>query len=290
MAIHAGDAAEAEQSGLCGIEVCAHIDLCIESVKNNELPPLASNFKTHSPPRHAPHTLCTSTLMPPAILKWNMLDTATEVVLGDVKSANSYGTKRVNITDARGGPLLVRTPTFNRVNIMKFAKKGDQETGEDVTAYFSALRTEEKEFFSRVIEPMNKLVTDAAVNRSKDYFGKMIKEQSVRHELFASPITVSDGYPDSFKSTINKTPCCQYYDKDGNEMTFNEFMDIVVRERGATARAVIQFTHVYIQSSKKFGYKSSVRSLQLQQPLFEEGVVLPNKDDGLAALGFVFSD
>ena len=226
----------------------------------------------------------------PVICMWPAFDCASNVNLGEVKSANSYGTKRVNITNGRGGALLVRTPTFNRVNIMKFAKKGDQESGEDITAYFSALRTEEKDFFAKVVEPLNKLVIDTAVNRSKEYFGKMIKETSVRHELFASPITTSDGYPDSFKSTINKTPCCQYFDKDGNEMTFDAFMDVVVRERGATARAVIQFTHVYIQSSKKFGYKSSVRSLQLQEPLFEEGVVLPTKDDGMAALGFVFDD
>ena len=200
----------------------------------------------------------------------------------NIITANTFDVKKLNIGQAKtvrysnksmplsydGQPLLVQTPVFEESKVQVFEKQTSEDR-DAMVMYFAIKYEDEAEFVNQIIQPMNTEITNHVSKHGKELFGGKNVKPSSLPDLFASPLNEPENYNASFKSNVlineAKTPVkCEFYDQEARKMSYDDFKSAV--DSGTmrfSGRAIVEFTHAYVQPSKRFGYKSCVRVVQL---------------------------
>lgn len=192
---------------------------------------------------------------------------ASKVIISEAANSSKYNAKRMDISyGTKGRPLLVQTPAFKSAKLRMFPKSKEGEN-DALVVYFTFLYQDEDAFRQLVVEGMSNKVIDHVKANARALFDKKNLTESNIMANYSNPVNEPVDYPASFRTTIilneDKQPVnCEFYDKDGKKLDYTTFSERL-NGKGESVRAILGFTHCYMLATKKYGFKSCVRVLQL---------------------------
>lgn len=196
------------------------------------------------------------------IHKWD----ASPEPMPRLKTGDWGKTKKNNMWRCGFDGPVVTTPVFGRVQVRKFEKKNENDS-EALVVYFTLMHEDEDRFREKVLDVVEDQTREEVKKGAKDIFGK----KGTKDTLFKSSINDKGDYTPSFKSNLvldynTGVPVnCEFFSEDGSRMDYETFTEQYPLGTSFSARAYIQFQHMYVQSNNTYGYKSCVRLLQLKE-------------------------
>jgi len=188
-----------------------------------------------------------------------------------------------------GKDLVIQTPVFQRCTVRTFDKKNENDKGATVM-YQSIQYQDEEDYAQKVIEGLSDAVKSHVRQNVRSLFNR--KKDNMTDLSFSSHIQEPKDYCASIKTvvpTVGKDGAkpagsVRFYRDSTEELTTEEFTDILAdSKKTVSARALISVPYAYTLSTKGYGFKTFLCTLDLKEK--PEGVAPVADGDKLSKEG-----
>jgi len=209
-------------------------------------------------------------------IKCSAID-ASAITLKPWAKGNRFGMRRADVhtTETESKKLYVSTPIASGVTVKMF-DNADKDMSPACILYLTLSDDDEdlstlKASLSSGGSVYDRIVSEA-LRLSKALFDKANMKQSTMEANMTPMVTESDMYDPVLKAGIPFTTdssgayCATetvFTDVDGSPLTLDELLKITT-DNVITARVIFLFSHVWVQTTRKFGCKVFVARVALQ--------------------------